>query len=128
MSEADGSRTLSRMPKWRRYLSRIAIRLMAFNLLVVILPIAGILYLDIYEDHLVAAQERSMFGRAEVLASVIGASGGLTPVVIRITEEIGSELDTRARIVNEEGRLLADSGPPSPATASESQARQSFLY
>ena len=39
-----------------RLLSRISIRLMLFNLLLVFLPVAGMLFIDIYEQHLEQAQ------------------------------------------------------------------------
>ena len=43
-----------------RWLSRISIRLLAFNVLVVFLPMAGVLVLDTYERQLLEAQERTM--------------------------------------------------------------------
>ena len=38
--------------------SRISIRLLLFNVLLVLLPVAGFLYLDVYEDQLLRDQER----------------------------------------------------------------------
>ena len=48
---------------WRarpRFLSRIGVRLLAFNILLVFLPVAGLASLDAYEQHLLDQQERSM--------------------------------------------------------------------
>ena len=56
--------------KWRvRRPSRIAIRLLAFNLLLLFLPIAGILYLDVYETRLLEAQERAMVQQGRLMAA-----------------------------------------------------------
>ena len=60
--------------KWRvRSPSRIAIRLLAFNLLLLFLPIAGILYLDVYETRLLEAQERAMVQQARLVAGALSA-------------------------------------------------------
>ena len=44
----------------------IALRLFAFNLLLLFLPIAAILYLDVYEEALLSSQERSMVQQARL--------------------------------------------------------------
>ena len=41
----------------RTWRSRIGVRLLAFNLLLVFLPAAGILYLDVYETRLLEAHQ-----------------------------------------------------------------------
>ena len=43
---------------WRP--SRIGLRLLAFNLLVVFVPVVGVLYLNVYETRLLRMQEASM--------------------------------------------------------------------
>ena len=40
--------------------SGIGVRLLAFNLLVVFVPVAGVLYLDVYETQLRRAQEAGL--------------------------------------------------------------------
>ena len=52
--------------------SRIGLRVLAFNLLLVFLPVAGILYLDVYEAQLLETQERGMVQQARVLAAALG--------------------------------------------------------
>ncbi|MBA3886309.1 MAG: sensor N-terminal transmembrane domain-containing protein [Acidobacteria bacterium] len=53
--------------------SRIGLRIFAFNLLVLFLPVGGILYLDVYERELLATQERGMVQQARIVAE--GLSG-----------------------------------------------------
>ncbi len=118
------------MSDWRQYVSRIAIRLMAFNLLLVILPIAGILYLDIYEDHLVAAQERAMFGKAEVLAAAIETIGPAEEISAyqALLDRIETASDLRVRIVDRSGHVVADSAIGDPISGGHSELRRSWLY
>ena len=52
---------------WRP--SRIGLRLLAFNLLVVFVPVVGVLYLNVYETRLLRAQEESMVQQGRVLAA-----------------------------------------------------------
>ncbi|HEX6178699.1 MAG TPA: sensor N-terminal transmembrane domain-containing protein, partial [Thermoanaerobaculia bacterium] len=58
-----------------RFLSRISIRLMLFNLLLVFLPVAGIIYLGSYEQKLLAAQRRALDEEARLLSASLTASG-----------------------------------------------------
>ena len=58
-----------------RTLSRIAARLLAFNLLVLFLPVAAILYLDVYETRLLESQERSMNQQARIIAAALARDG-----------------------------------------------------
>ena len=51
-----------------RLITGIRPRLLAFNLLLVFLPLFGFLYLDVYEHQLLRAQERSMVQQARLLA------------------------------------------------------------
>ena len=45
--------------------------MLAFNLLLVFLPAAGFLYLDVYEAQLLRAQERSMVQQGRILAAAL---------------------------------------------------------
>ena len=55
----------------RRFVSRISIRLLAFNVLLVFLPVASVSYLEIYERKLLQAQEQSMIQQGRVLAAAL---------------------------------------------------------
>ena len=60
--------------RWFTGGSRIAVRLFAFNLLLLFLPIAGILYLDVYETQLLNSQERSMVQQGRLVAAAMASS------------------------------------------------------
>ena len=61
------------------FLSRISTRLLAFNLLIVFLPIAGFLSLGTYERQLLASLERSLVQQGRVLAAALEDSGASLP-------------------------------------------------
>ena len=58
--------------------SRIGRRLLAFNLLLVFLPVAGILYLDVYETRLLDVQERGMVQQGRLVAAALGDRDRIT--------------------------------------------------
>jgi hypothetical protein len=62
---------------WRP-LSRLWGRLLAFNVLLVFLPVAGFLYLDVYERELLTAQERAMVQQGRLAAAALGG-GAMGP-------------------------------------------------
>ncbi|HPB65482.1 MAG TPA: sensor N-terminal transmembrane domain-containing protein, partial [Spirochaetales bacterium] len=55
----------------RPFLGRLSVRLLAFNLLLVFLPLASLLYLDTYEKQLLEMQEASMIQQGRVFASAM---------------------------------------------------------
>jgi two-component system sensor histidine kinase ChvG len=90
--------------------SRIGLRVLAFNLLVLFLPVAGILYLDAYEDHLLEGQERGMIEQARLVAAALSGRDVIdSSDAERFLAGLGSESDVRIRIYGRDGRLLADS-------------------
>jgi len=96
-------------------LSRIWVRLLAFNLLIVFLPVAGVLFLDTYEKHLLAAQESTMVQEGRLLAAALEAAGGpRTETASRVLLQLGQRHEARLRVVDHEGRLLADSARLGP--------------
>ncbi|MCG6964712.1 MAG: stimulus-sensing domain-containing protein [Acidobacteria bacterium] len=124
----------------RSVLSRLAVRLMAFNILLVFLPAAGVLFLGTYERHMVEAQERTMVQEGRLLAAALSVRGSLDPdVARRMLVQLGQRHEARLRVVDREGRLLADSaalGPrreptargEEPAAAASAEPQDSFLY
>lgn len=130
-----------RMSAVTRALSRLPIRLLAFNILLVFLPAAGVLFLDTYETHLLAAQERTMGQEGRLLAAAIEASSELEATSSReILVHLGQRHLARLRVVDEQGRVLADSarlGPrrqpgedpsESPPAAGPAPPQQRLLY
>lgn len=120
-----------------RFVSRISIRLLAFNLLVVFLPILGILSLKIYEDQLLELQERSMVQQGRILAAALGGeplSDGSHAERILINLE--QQVDARLRVFDPDGQVLADSsrlGPRRESLAqdpgpSETATRDRWIY
>jgi two-component system sensor histidine kinase ChvG len=98
-----------------RALSRISVRLLAFNLLLVFLPIAGLLYLDTYEKQLLDAQERSMVQQGRVLSAALSGRGPLERLEVeRVLKELNRRLDARLRVVDREGAVIGDSSRLGP--------------
>jgi two-component system sensor histidine kinase ChvG len=90
--------------------SRIGLRLLAFNLLVVFVPVTGVLYLDVYETRLRQAQESSLVQQARVLAAALGGAaapdaGSIAQLFMRIERRS----DARFRVYDAAGQLIADS-------------------
>jgi two-component system sensor histidine kinase ChvG len=120
-----------------RFLSRIWIRLLAFNILVVFLPVAGLWSLKSYERYLLIIQERSNVQQGRLLAAALGEDGPLVDDdAKRILINLKQRHDARLRIIDADMNLLADSshlGPrlekvvvPPPPTARET--RESWVY
>lgn len=112
-----GWRQRARTDRWSP--SRIGLRLLAFNLLVVFVPVLGILYLDVYETRLLEAQERAMVQQGRVLAAAIADQPSLDPAVLRRTfGRYGRRGDARLRVYDARGALVADSARE-PAAAED---------
>ena len=118
--------------------SRIGLRLLAFNFLVVFVPVLGILYLDVYETHLRQAQENAMTQQATILAAALGDDAPDTPLdaqrVARVFDRLERRGDTRLRVYDVGGALLGDSArgvsaPPLKARyGAEANTRTLPLY
>jgi two-component system, OmpR family, sensor histidine kinase ChvG len=96
--------------------SRIGLRLLAFNLLLVFLPVAGILYLDVYEGRLLEVQERGMVQQARLVAAALGGHDALDPVQAdALLSRFGQRGEARIRVYDTAGALIADSArAPAP--------------
>ena len=118
--------------------SRISIRLLLFNVLLVLVPVAGFLYLDIFEDQLLADQERAMVQQGRLLAAALGGQGEVSGAGAEaLLRRLERRTESRLRVFGEDGALLADSsrlGPrrqTSKTSAGQSpavQARDNLLY
>lgn len=98
-----------------RLLSRISIRLLAFNVLLVFLPAAGLLYLDTYERQLLSAQERSMVQQGRLLAAALSGGAALDAArAERVLVALDRRLEARLRVVDAGGRVVADSAALGP--------------
>jgi len=98
------------MDRLRRLFSRISLRLMMFNLLLVFLLIAGVLLLDFYEVHLERSQLQSMFREARMIVALIQSDprsrfDRAAPMFRQLITG-----DERFRVVDTEGRVMLDTG------------------
>src|SRR4051794_30237053 len=111
-------------PRLRRLTARISIRLLAFNLLLVFLPAAGVLYLDVYERQLLEGLEVSMVQQGRILAAALGDQGPLDPAhATAILRRLEQRLNARLRVLDATGMVVADSSLlASPAPQPEPSA------
>ncbi len=108
----------------------LTVKLLAFNLLLVFLPIGSLLYLDTYEKQLLQNLERSLVQQGRIFSAALsdipavaaerGAaaadsvgpeqnSGTLEEQALQILENLNQNLVARVRIIDSNGVLLADS-------------------
>ena len=75
---------MSRVRTWAARLARghtrLALRLFLFNALLVFLPVAGLWYLDAYEQRLLEQQERAMVQQARLLAAALAEFPDLSAI------------------------------------------------
>jgi len=104
--------------KWfsGRHLSkrRLSTQLLAFNLLLLFLPLASLLYLDTYEEQLLDTQEDSMIQQGRIFASSLEGADLAAEAAV-ILERLSGRVDSRIRVIDKDGRLLADSASIQPA-------------
>lgn len=93
-----------------RALTGLRARLLAFNVLLVVLPVAGLLFLDTFERRLLADQERTMVSQGRILSAALSQRGVPGAEEVRsLLERLGGRSEARLRVVDAEGRLLGDS-------------------
>ncbi len=106
-----------------RWVSRIGLRLLAFNLLLVFVPVAGILYLGIYESRLLEAQEAGLVQQARVLAAALGDAPLEGDRVARTFARLERRSDARFRVYDSNGALVGDSARQSAGTVLDDRAK-----
>lgn len=97
------------MKRFFRFLPRLTFRLLAFNLLLVFLPIAGVLFLGQYEDRLETAEIRDLTHQARVVAAAIARGGTLDADAFEDIVQRAKLDDVRMRLIDSTGRVVADS-------------------
>jgi two-component system, OmpR family, sensor histidine kinase ChvG len=97
---------------------------MAFNLLLVFLPVAGILYLGSYEAKLLAAQTRALTDHSRLLAAAVAAGANARDIQYA---QHGPE-PIRLRVVGRDGTVVSDSHALVPVPQAPSPARRNVLY
>jgi two-component system sensor histidine kinase ChvG len=106
-----------------RRLSRIGLRLLAFNLLVVFVPVAGIMYLGVYESRLREAQEAGLVQQARVLAAALGDAPLDGERVSQVFVRLERRSDARFRVYDANGALVADSARQAAGTVSDDRTK-----
>ena len=103
--------------------SRISLRLLAFNVLLVFLPVGGVLFLDTYESHLLSAQERTMAQEGRLLAAAIEARDRVDGEdARRILIQLDQRQLARLRLIDASGEVVADSALLGPRRETEGSA------
>lgn len=93
-----------------RFFSRISIRLLVFNLLLVFFPIASFLYLKTYENQLLISLENSMVQQGRILSAALSGEEVLNKENAKnILLRLNKRTSARLRIIDKGGNLLADS-------------------
>ncbi len=93
-----------------RPFSRLSFRLLAFNVLLVFLPVAGFFYFGVFERELLDAQEKSMVQQARLLAAFLEDKGELTAESANsVFGRLRLRTTARLRVLDRQGKLLADS-------------------
>jgi two-component system sensor histidine kinase ChvG len=117
------------------YFARISIRLLAFNVLLVFLPAAGIFYLNTFEEQLLQAQETSMVQQGRILAAVLSETGTLERETVEpLLDRLNQRTTSRLQVLDRDGWLLADSSALGPRRQTEEEqksqpgTRESWLY
>lgn len=120
--------------------TRIAAKLLLFNVLLVFLPVAGLLYLDAYEQHLLEQQERAMIDAGRILAASLSDVPLDTANAPAVAARLAGFTDARLRVLDRDGRVLADThvSMPSadaiepaayaPSAVDRDPVRSSWLY
>lgn len=89
--------------------SRLSARLLAFNLLLVFLPIAGVLFLGQYEERLETAEIRDITHRSRLIGAAIAREGTLDADAFEDVIRRAKIDDLRVRLIDSTGRVVADS-------------------
>jgi two-component system sensor histidine kinase ChvG len=92
-----------------RSLSRLAVRLLAFNVVLIFMPIAGVLFLGQYEEQLETAEIRDLTHRSRLIAAAIARQGTLDADAFEDVIRRAKIDDLRVRLIDSRGRVVADS-------------------
>lgn len=102
-----------------RHGARIRYRLLLVNLIVAIVPVAGIVFARMHEAQLLAGLERDMIHQAQLVRALVEAEPGV-PLAgrERVLTAAARDTRTRIRLLDAAGTVVADShrgGPPEGA-------------
>lgn len=92
-----------------RSFTRLGIRLLAFNVVLLFLPMAGVLFLGQYEERLESAEVRDLTHRSRLVAAAIAREGTLDANAFEDVIRRAKIDDLRMRLVDSRGQVVADS-------------------
>ena len=118
------------MKRFLRVFSRLPFRLLAFNLLLVFLPIAGVLFVSQYEERLETAEIRDLTHQSRLIAAAIARGGTLDADAFEDVIQRAKLNDVRMRLIDSTGRVVADSHQivaPAPLKPPRTD-RENLLY
>ncbi|HYI12460.1 MAG TPA: ATP-binding protein [Thermoanaerobaculia bacterium] len=92
-----------------RRFSRLAVRLLAFNIILVFLPLALVLFLGAFEEQLEEAEIRDVTHRARLIAAAIAHAGTLDAEAFEDVIRRAKVDDLRVRLIDGRGMVVADS-------------------
>jgi two-component system sensor histidine kinase ChvG len=103
-----------------RTLGRIRVRLLAVNLIVLLVPVVGLEFARIHEQQLLGSLERDMQNQASLVRALVESDLGRdiplgAPSQVGILTTAAKSTRTRIRLLDREGTVVADShanGPP----------------
>ncbi len=118
---ATAAEPVSETPRWRLFrLPSVSLirRILAINLLVLVVPVGGFFFLDQYRESLIKQEVEALRVQGEIFAGALGAGG------VVVTPGVGQRLEparagellrrlsdptaTRARLFADTGELIAD--------------------
>jgi two-component system sensor histidine kinase ChvG len=92
-----------------RSFTRLGIRLLAFNVVLLFLPMAGVLFLGQYEERLETAEVRDLTHRSRLVAAAIARGGTLDADAFEDVIRRAKIDDLRMRLIDSRGQVVADS-------------------
>ena len=93
----------------RVLLARIWLRLLAFNILLVFLPMAAVFALRVYEVQLLDRQEQAMAQQGRLISASLGGEASIQEADAReLLRRLEGRTRARLRVLDEQGMLLAD--------------------
>ncbi len=110
-------------------------RLLIFNLLLAVFPVGAFLFLGTHERQLLESQERAMVQQGRLFASALTGEN-LEEEAQSVLIRMSSRNDSRMRVVDANGHLLADSAtteiqansPPLSDETAESYPQENVIY
>ncbi len=102
--------------KRHHVLASISFRLFVFNLLILVFPIASFLFLNTYEEQLLKYLEHALVQQGRIIAAALAGPDELKSEEAReLLRSMEKKHDARFRILDNSGRILADSSTLFPA-------------